>query len=51
MSEMLDLMAEAQRLDEEDGLRGFRERFIIPDNELCYLDGNSLGRPLHDTVR
>jgi kynureninase len=34
----------AERLDAEDPLAGFRERFVIEDPELIYLDGNSLGR-------
>jgi kynureninase len=34
----------AERLDAEDPLAGFRERFVIDDPETIYLDGNSLGR-------
>ena len=34
----------AERLDADDPLAGFRERFVIEDPELIYLDGNSLGR-------
>ena len=34
----------AARLDVEDPLAGFRERFVVEDPELIYLDGNSLGR-------
>ncbi len=34
----------AERLDAADPLAGFRERFVIADPELLYLDGNSLGR-------
>jgi kynureninase len=34
----------AARLDAEDPLAGFRERFVVEDPELIYLDGNSLGR-------
>ena len=34
----------AAQLDAEDPLAGFRERFVIEDPELIYLDGNSLGR-------
>ena len=34
----------AERLDAEDPLAGFRERFVVEDPELIYLDGNSLGR-------
>jgi kynureninase len=32
-------------LDRSDPLAAFRERFMIPDGGLVYLDGNSLGRP------
>jgi kynureninase len=34
----------AERLDAEDPLARFRERFVIEDEETIYLDGNSLGR-------
>lgn len=34
----------ALQLDAEDVLAPFRERFVIADPELIYLDGNSLGR-------
>jgi kynureninase len=33
----------ARTLDDSDPLRAFRDRFVI-DDELVYLDGNSLGR-------
>ena len=36
--------AYADELDARDPLAHFRERFIIDDPELIYLDGNSLGR-------
>jgi kynureninase len=34
----------AEELDRLDELAGFRSRFIITDDNLIYLDGNSLGR-------
>jgi kynureninase len=34
----------ARRLDAEDDLASFRQRFVIDDADLIYLDGNSLGR-------
>ena len=33
----------AQKLDAQDPLRHFREKFNLPDSDLIYLDGNSLG--------
>ncbi|WP_199572919.1 kynureninase [Streptomyces murinus] len=36
--------AAAEELDAADPLAGFRDRFVITDPELIYLDGNSLGR-------
>src|SRR5262249_42904087 len=42
----------AHRLDAQDELREFRNRFVIDDQELSYLDGNSLGRlPKESLVR
>jgi kynureninase len=34
----------AQTLDTRDPLAPFRQRFVIPQPDLIYLDGNSLGR-------
>lgn len=31
-------------LDAEDPLRAYRQEFLIPDPDMIYLDGNSLGR-------
>jgi len=42
-------LAQARALDEADPLRAFRDRFLIADDELVYLDGNSLGRLPLDT--
>ena len=35
---------DAQRLDAEDPLAAFRDRFEIVDEHRLYMDGNSLGR-------
>jgi kynureninase len=32
-------------LDAADPLASFRDRFVIPDPDIVYFDGNSLGRP------
>ncbi len=34
----------AQHLDAQDELASFKDRFVIDDPDLIYLDGNSLGR-------
>ena len=41
----------AVRLDERDPLAAFRERYIVPDPDLIYLDDSSLARPLEATRR
>ncbi|MGE5827841.1 MAG: kynureninase [Micromonosporaceae bacterium] len=43
MSEPSD-RADARARDAADPLRSFRDRFVITDPDLIYLDGNSLGR-------
>ena len=35
---------EAVERDRADPLAAFRDRFVVADPELVYLDGNSLGR-------
>ena len=40
----------ALQLDQEDSLAGFRDKFVIDDPDLIYLDGNSLGRLPKATV-
>ena len=42
---------QALALDREDPLREFKKRFVITDPDTCYLDGNSLGRLPHETVK
>ena len=37
-------VAYAQELDAKDPLASFKDRFVITDPDLIYLDGNSLGR-------
>jgi kynureninase len=41
----------ALELDKNDPLAQFKSRFLITDPDLCYLDGNSLGRLPHQTVK
>jgi kynureninase len=43
--------SEAVQLDEQDPLREYRNKFVITDPHTCYLDGNSLGRLPHATVK
>ena len=38
---------DATAMDRGDPLEGFREAFVIADDGVVYLDGNSLGRPPH----
>jgi len=40
----------AAELDEKDPLKHYPAKFYRPDEQLCYLDGNSLGRPPKDTI-
>ena len=49
MSRQTDL-AYAAELDAHDPLAHFRERFVITDPDLIYMDGNSLGRLPQSTV-
>lgn len=46
---MLD-RSDALELDANDPLAHWRDEFVIPDPELIYLDGNSLGRTPKRTV-
>lgn len=43
-------LSHARFLDQQDSLKSFRERFVIKDPSLIYLDGNSLGRLPSETV-
>jgi kynureninase len=40
----------AEALDAADPLAHFKEQFLITDPDLCYLDGNSLGRLPKKTI-
>ena len=40
----------AEHLDRDDPLARWRDEFVLPDPELIYLDGNSLGRTPKRTV-
>jgi len=44
-------LSHARLLDKQDPLKSFRERFVITDPSLIYLDGNSLGRLPLGTVK
>ena len=48
-SDVPDLRARAEELDRADPLAPLRERFLLTDEVVAYLDGNSLGRPLAAT--
>ncbi|MHA7156232.1 kynureninase [Arthrobacter sp. TMN-50] len=52
MSQNAPLLTRARALDAEDPLAGYRSRFEGHDDPdiIAYLDGNSLGRPLSDTL-
>jgi kynureninase len=41
----------ALELDRNDPLAHFKSQFVIDDPDLCYLDGNSLGRLPHATIK
>jgi kynureninase len=43
-------LAYAAELDARDPLAHYRDRFVIPDPDLIYMDGNSLGRLPRATV-
>lgn len=45
-----DLDRLAARLDADDLLAGFRDRFVGSETSLVYFDGNSLGRPPRATL-
>lgn len=44
------LRSTAEALDATDSLAHFRDQFYIDDDDVCYLDGNSLGRLPFGTV-
>ena len=46
MPPSIDSRAQAAELDRADPLAIFRAEFVIPDDDVVYMDGNSLGRPL-----
>ena len=41
---------QAEDLDQSDPLSGYRREFLVPDDSLIYLDGNSLGRTPKATI-
>lgn len=50
MNDTTQLLARAAELDAADPLAGWRDEFYVPDPELAYLDGNSLGMPPRRTL-
>ncbi|MEM7117876.1 MAG: kynureninase, partial [Chloroflexota bacterium] len=44
MITLKEARAKAAALDAADEIAEFRERFVINDPDLIYMDGNSLGR-------
>jgi kynureninase len=42
--------AYALELDKNDPLAHFKSQFVVTDPEMCYLDGNSLGRIPKETI-
>ena len=42
--------AYALELDKNDPLAHFKSQFVVTDPEMCYLDGNSLGRLPKETI-
>src|SRR3984885_15092311 len=51
MSEVLLDRVYAEKLDAADPLAGYRERFLLEDPALIYLNGNSLGPLPRATIR
>ena len=41
----------AESLDAQDPLHHYKTKFVVTDPDMCYLDGNSLGRLPHATVK
>lgn len=42
--------SQVQELDQTDSLREYPSQFVVGDTDVCYLDGNSLGRLPKKTV-
>ena len=42
--------AYALELDKNDPLAHFKSQFVVTDPQMCYLDGNSLGRLPQETI-
>jgi kynureninase len=43
--------SDALTLDAQDPLHHYKNKFVVTDPDMCYLDGNSLGRLPHATVK
>jgi kynureninase len=51
MAEVIMARAHAEEMDAADPLAGYRERFLLDDPALVYLNGNSLGPLPRATIR
>jgi len=51
MAQVITARAHAEEMDAADPLAGYRERFLLDDPALVYLNGNSLGPLPRATVR
>ncbi len=51
MAQAIMARAHAEEMDAADPLAGYRERFLLDDPALVYLNGNSLGPLPRDTIR
>lgn len=49
-NEAIIIREQVLELDRNDPLKAFKQEFLVTDSDLCYLDGNSLGRLPKKTI-